>query len=632
MFDTVRNNRRIVQGFLALITLPFAMWGVESYISNDSSGAEIAVVGDTKIKEHEFQQSLREQGERMQQQLRENFDPKMLDTPEARRTVLASMVNQRLLTLAAKDAHLAVSDEALAQFIAQVPVLQDNGKFSPERYEALVSARGMSKEGFEARLRQDMAMQQLVQPVGEAVVVAKQSAARWASVQLEQRTVAEYRVAPEAFIKQVKIDADAAQKFYEANQSKFQLPEQVKVEYVVLDQEALAQQVSVSEADIEARYKAHPERYTQAETRRASHILLVVAKDASDADIAKVETKAKEILSQVKANPKTFVELAKKHSQDPGSAQKGGDLEWFGKGMMVKPFEDAVFSLKQDQISEVVRSDFGLHIIRVTGIKAERVVPLGEVRSDIAAEVKREASTRKFAEAVDAFNNTVYEQPDTLQPAAAQWKLVTQKSDWLRKGDRLPAPFDNPKLQAAIFAADATSKKQNTEAVELAPGKMAAARVIEHKAATMQAFDLVKAVVLQQMTQEKANELAIAEGEAKLAALLKGDSDEVKWGASRKILRAAPQGLPRDAATAIFTANSAALPVFVGAKAEGGGYTLYKLTDVIAAEKNDPRLAMLSQQYARLIAEEDFGSWMSGLRNRYPVKIREDQVVKKPTE
>ncbi len=632
MFDTVRNNRRIVQGFLVLITLPFAMWGVESYISNASSGVEVAVVGDAKITEQELQQALREQGERMQQQLRERFDPKMLDTPEAKSAVLASLVNQRLLSLAAKDNHLMVSDEALARFIGQVPALQEDGKFSPERYEALVSARGVSEEGCEARLRQDMAMQQLVEPVAEAAFSATQSSARWAAVQLEQRSVSEYRLAPEAFIKQVKIDADAAKAFYEANQAKFQLPEQVKVEFVVLDQEALAQQVTVSDADVEARYKAHPERYTQPETRRASHILLTVAKGATDAELAATDAKAKELLAQINTSPRTFADLAKKHSQDPGSAQKGGDLDWFGKGMMVKPFEDAVFSLKQDETSEVVRSDFGLHIIRVTGIKAERIVPLGDVRSDITTELKRETATRKFAEAVEGFNNMVYEQPDTLQPAATQWKLAIQKSDWLRKGERLPPPFDHSKLQTAIFSADATAKKQNTEAVELAPGRMAAARVIEHKPATVQAFDLVKEVVRAQMTQEKANELAVAEGEAKLAALTKADSADIKWGTARKILRAAPQGLPRDAARAIFSANSAALPVFVGAKAEGGGYTLYKLTGVTSAEKDDPRLSMLSQQYARLIAEEEFGAWMASLRNRYPVKLKDIESGKKSVE
>lgn len=627
MFDSVRNNKRIVQGFLALITLPFALWGVDSYVRNASSGAELATVGETKIGQGEFQEAMREQSERMQQQLRERFDPKLMESPEAKRSVMQGLINQRLLALAAKDAHVMVSDDMLAQFIAQVPALQEDGKFSPERYQALVASRGMSKEGFEARLRQDMAMQQLVQPIGDAVIVNKQSSSQWVNTQLEQRIVAEYRISPEAFLKSVKLDAGMAEEYYESNRSKFELPEQIKVDYVVLDQEAIAQQISVVDADIEARYKAHPERYTQPETRRASHILLTLAKDAKEAEISATQSKAEEILAQLKANPKAFSDLAKKHSQDPGSAQKGGDLDWFGRGMMVKAFEDAVYGLKQDEMSGLVRSDFGIHIIRVTGVRPERVTPLGEVKGDIVAELKREAATRKYAEAVEAFNNLVYEQPDSLQPAADQWKLAIRHSEWLRKGDKLSFPFDNGKLQAAIFSEDALRKKQNSEAVEIVPGKLVSARVVEHQPASLQPFDSVKEQIKQYLTREQANKLAILDGETRLASLEKGDPQDVKWGAQRKVLRAAPQGLPRDAVRPIFSADVAKLPAYVGATSSEGGYTLYKVSDVIAAGKDDPRSGVLGQQYARLVAEEEFGAWMAALRNRYPVIVNDHSLL-----
>jgi peptidyl-prolyl cis-trans isomerase D len=623
MFDTVRNNKLIVQGFLALITLPFALWGVESYVSDASAGAEYATVGSVKIGAVEFQEAMRDEGDRLQRQLRERFDPRLLETPEAKQSVLNGLVNQRLLALAAKDAGLSINDQALVDFISQVPALQEDGKFSPERYKALVSSRNMSTEAFEMRLRKDMLMQQLVQPVGDAALSSKKSADIWVNAQLEQRTVAEFRIQPESFAKQVKPDDAAISAYYEANRSSFELPSQVRVEYVVLDQEAIAQQIDISGADIEARYKSNPERYTQAETRRASHILITLASDASEADVTKAQSKATELSAQVKKNPKEFAELAKKHSQDTGSAAKGGDLDWFGKGMMVKAFEDAVFALKNDEISGVIRSDFGLHIIRLTGVRPERVTPLAEVRSEIVSQLRQEQSTRKFAEAVEGFTNTVYEQSDSLQPVAEQFKLTLKKSDWLKKGGALPVELSNPKLAAAVFSDELIKKQQNSEAIELAPGKLAATRVIEHRPVVMQPLADVKAGIVQRLVREGASAMVKTHGQESLQKLNAGEGVELKWSSSRGIVRAIPQGLSPEAAKLIFSADLSRRPAYVGTPLPDGSFVLYKIIDSIPAASNDPRREVLTGQYARQIAEAEFGTWIRSLRAHYGVTINE---------
>ena len=631
MLDIIRNNRKFTQGFLALITLPFAFWGVESYVRNVDVGAGVATVGGSKITSQELQSALREQQDRMRAQLGGKVDPALFDTPQMRRAVLDSLVTQRLLAEQARKAKLVVGNEQLAQFIAGVPSLQENGKFSGERYEAVVAAQGMSKEMFEARLRQDMAIQQLMMPVAEAGITGQVAAGRWLATQLEEREIGEVRLAADSYAGQVKLAVDAVQKYYEANQKQFELPEQVRAEFLVLSRDALAAQAAISDEEIKGYYQSHADHYKEGETRRASHILIRAAKDAPEAEVKAAKARADELLTQVRKTPGDFAKIAKLNSQDPGSAEKGGDLDWFGRGGMVKPFEEAAFTLKEGQISEVVRSDFGFHIIRVTGVRPERVKPLADAKAEIVAEIKRETGTKKYAEAAEAFGNMVYEQADSLKPAAEKWKLELRQTQWLPKGGKLPPPFDNPKLTAALFSDDGLKNKRNTEAVEVAPGTLVSARVLEHKPAALQPLDVVKGDIEKRLIHEEAFKLAIKDGEEKLARLAKGEAVDLKWSPAHGVSRAAPQGLPPDALRAVFKADAGKLPAHAGVAFPGKGYVLFRISSVKPGEagKDDPRGGALAQQYARFVAEEEFSAWMATLKEKYPVEINKTVLESK---
>lgn len=622
MFDIVRNNKKITQVFLALITLPFAFWGVDSYVRNADRGAEVASVGGSKIGQQDLQTALREQQDRIRGQLGGKVDPALLNTPQMRRAVLDSLVSQRLMAEQAHKAKLVIGNDQLVQFIAAVPSLQENGRFSKERYEALVASQNMSKEIFEARLRQDLAMQQLALPVTEAGITGQTAAGRWLATQLEQREISELALLPDAYAAQVKLAADAVQKYYEANRKQFEVPEQVRAEFVVLSRDALIAQVVPGEEEIKAYYKANEARFKSAEARRASHILLKLDKAAPEAEAKAVKSEAEGLLAQLKKSPSDFAKLAKANSQDPGSAEKGGDLDWFSRGAMVKPFEEAVFALKEGQTSELVRSDFGFHIIRLTGVRAERIKPIDEVKAEIQAELKREAGAKKYAEAAEAFGNMVYEQSDSLKPAAEKWKLETRQSPWLVKGSKLAPPFDNPKLAAALFSDDALKNKRNTEAVEVAPGTQVAARVLEHKPAALLALEVVKGDIEKQLVREEAAKLAIKDGEAKLARLAKGEAVEIKWSAARGVSRGEAAGLPPESVRAVFAVDATKLPAYAGAAYPGKGYALYRIASVKPGSgANDPRARALGQQYARFVAEEEFAAWMASLKERYPVKV-----------
>jgi len=625
MFDIVRNNRRFVQGFLVLITLPFALWGVDSYVSGGPAGDSVASVGSSKIGLQEFQQAMREQQERMRPALGGNVDPALLDNPQIRSAVIQGLVNQRLMALHAKESRLTVSDQQLAQFIASAPALQENGKFSPQRYEMLVAQQGLSKEAFEARVRQDLAMQQALLAVG-STFPGRVAADRWLAAQLEEREIAEAVLRPEAYLSQVKLAPDAVKNFYETNRKQFELPEQVRAEFVVLSLDTMAADVAPSDEEIRAYYQSHPERYRQGEERRASHILITAPKDG---DEKAARAKAEEVLAQLRKNPGDFEKLAKQHSQDPGSAANGGDLNWFGRGMMVPPFEQAVFALKENQISDLVRSDFGYHIIKLTGVRPETARPFEQVRAEIAAELKRQEASKKYAEAAEGFTNTVYEQADSLQPAAEKYKLAIQSSDWITRGGQATPPFANAKLMSGIFSDDAIKNKRNTEAVEVAPNTLVAARVVEHKPATLQPLESVAPAIEARLKRQEAAKLAAADGQAKLAALAKGEKLELAWSAPRTIARSYAPDLAPEAVRAVFNAEAAKTPAYAGA-AVPAGFALYRISQVkpwVPAEGEEPpRVKALRQQYATTVGEVEFAAWMLTLRDRFPVEINKSAL------
>lgn len=623
MFDAVRNNKKVVQIFLLMITLPFAFFGVESYVKNVGSGGGVATIGGTSIQLGEFQQAMREQQERMRAALGSNFNPAMMDTPEARRAVLENLVNQRLLALDAQKLRLSVSDVTLRETIAAVPAFQENGQFSLPRYEAVLKAQGMTQPVFENRLRHDLALQQLLGAVAEGVMVPQGSVDQVYAVQLEERTVSEVRLPASQFAAAVKLGDDAARKFYDAERKRFEMPAQLKAEYVVLSKDAVAEQLSIAEADVRKEYDAHPERFSQGEERRVSHILIQADKSAGDAALKAAKEKAEALLKQVAAKPDDFARLARENSQDPGSAEKGGDLGFFGRGAMVKEFEDAAFGLKKEgELSGVVQSDFGFHIIKLTAVKASKTRPFDEVKGEIAAELKRNEAARKYAELVEGFTNTVYEQADSLKPTADKFKLAIQTTDWLAQSGNPPAPFNNEKLIGELFSEDALKNKRNTNAVDVGNGTLVAARVLEYKAAALKSFEEVKPVIEKALANEEAVKLAEKDGEAKLAQLVKGDAVALQWGPSRAISRSEP-GVQPELLRAVFRASTDKLPAYAGVKVPGAGYALYRIEKVSrpAAKDDDPRRAAIKQQYARVLAEQDFGAYIAALRKRYDVKV-----------
>ncbi|MBB4011022.1 peptidyl-prolyl cis-trans isomerase D [Niveibacterium umoris] len=519
---------------------------------------------------------------------------------------------------------MRATPEALQQTIVGIPAFQEDGKFSRKRYEQMLAARGYSPARFEAGLAQDLAQQQLIGGVARSAIVPAAVVDRWLTLQDESRDVAMWQLPASNYLAQVKLPGDAAKKEYEASRSSFATPEQVKVEYLLLSQDDLAAQVTVSDEDIRKQYDTNKDRYSAPEERHARHILIEAAKDAGADKRAAAKSKAEGLLKQLQQKPDSFAALAKANSQDPGSAANGGDLGFFGRGAMVKPFEDAAFALKPGQLSGVVETDYGYHIIRLEEIRGGGVKSFDQAKPEIAQELKRTGAAKRYAEIADSFGNTVYEQPDSLKPAADKYKLALRQSEWVAKDAKgLPAPFNNEKVMTALFSADAVKNRRNTEAIDLGNNALVSLRVVEHKDAAVRPFEEVRAAIEQKLTEQEAIKLATKDGEAMIEKLRKGETVDAKWGQSGAVSRGKPGPLPLDALKAVFRAPVDKLPAYSGVSVPGKGYAVFKIASVTKPQvaADDPRRKSLAEQYQRLLAEEDLRAYMTALKDRYSVKL-----------
>jgi peptidyl-prolyl cis-trans isomerase D len=618
IFTLVDKYKKVIQIFLALIAITFMTWGIESYTQFRGSRDAVAIVDGLEISQREFSQELQRQQEQLRQVLGRNFDPAVMDTPESRKLLIDQMIAQRLVASQAVKANLTVTDEVLRDTIASIPAFHVDGKFNKQTYETMLRAQNppMTPAQFESRLRYDLSVAQLTGALTESAIPPRVLAERLVGLEAQKREIAEARIPAQQFLPQVKVDDAKARAYYEANPADFRTPERLKAEYVVLSAAQLGKLEPVTEEELKKAYEARASQYKVDEQRRASHILV------------KTKEEADKILAEVKANPSRFPELAKKHSQDTGSAEKGGDLGWFGRGMMVKPFEDAAFTLPQNTM-QVVQSEFGFHVLRVTGVQGAKARPFEEVRKEIADELEKQKGARKFAEAAEAFTNTVYEQPDSLKPAAEKFKLQVQTTGWVAKagGQELGA-LDNPKLLAALFSPDSVKNRRNTDAIEVAPSTLVAARVVEHQPAAQLKFDEVKNDIVETLKRREAAELAQKDGAAKLEKLRNGEDAGLKWGAAKTVSRRDPQGLPADILRRVVSAEAGKLPAYVGIPVPEAGYLLVRISKVIDSDPKEVSAETVAR-VGQLLGASQHEAYIASLRKQAKIEIKPGNLEKK---
>ena len=611
--------------FLLIIPAFILVGGNESFKRFNEGGSTVAKVAGQDIKQTDWDNAHRNEVQRIMA-AQPGTDPKLLDSPEARYATLENLVQQRVLAAAAEKFHLATSDSRLARSLQEDPTIatlrNPDGSLDIARYSQLLAAQNMTPAMFEARVRTDLSQRQVVAGVAGTAFSSGAEADVALNALFEKREVQVALFKTADFTAKVNPTDAELEAWYKDHPALFQAPEQATIEYVVLDLDALKKGIQTNEQDLKTYFKENADRLAGKEERRASHILVNAPKDAPADERKQSRAKAEELLALVTKTPASFAEVAKKNSQDTGSAVNGGDLDYFGRGAMVKPFEDAAFALKKGDISGIVESDFGFHIIQLTDIRSPKQRSFEEMRPELEADLKTQQAPAKFAEAADAFTNGVYEQADSLKPIADRLKLSVQTASL----SRTPAPgakgvLANAKFLNAIFSSDSIEKKRNTEAVETAPSQLVSGRITQYTPAHTLPMAEVKDQVRVKVVGARATALAKKEGLEKLAAW-KASPNTAVLSAPLMVSRENAQQQPAQVVDAALRADLVSLPAWIGTDLGEQGYAVAKINKLVP--RDVPAEAQLKQgraQYSQGWAGAESRAYYNTLKERFKVKI-----------
>jgi peptidyl-prolyl cis-trans isomerase D len=621
MFEFFRTHTRWVLGFLVLLIIPsFVFFGVEGYTQfREAGNRKVAEVDGQSVTQAEWDAAHQRNIDRLRRQM-PGIDVKLLDTPEARKDTLEGILRERVLIAEARKQHLFPSDVRLQRLFVSDPQFAQLRNPDGSVNKDILAAQGMSSEMFAQQLRMDIGMRQVLAGVAGSATAPKAAVDAAVQAVMQRREVQGRLFEAKAYEAKVNPSDAEIEAYYKANEAPFRLAEQAEIEYVLLDIEALKKTVAVTEDDLKKYYAENASRYTAAEERRASHILIKADKDATAPEKQKAKARAEELLAEVRKAPASFADVARKHSQDEGSAQRGGDLDFFGRGAMVKPFETAAFTLKTGEISPVIESDFGYHVIRLDAVRGGDKKPFEAVRAEIESEVQRQLAQRKYAEVAEQFTNTVYEQSDSLQPAVEKFKLEKKTALVLRKpAPGTPGPLTNQKLLDALFSTDSINSKRNTDAVDLGNSQLISARIVKHQPSRLPPLSDVRERVKSAVVRQQAAALARKEGEALLATLKQtpatalGESEVVSRGAGK---------LPPEVVDAVLRADSDKLPAPLGVSLGEQGYWVGKVLKVLPADAAEASNPAVPQQYARAWAAAESEAFYQALKKRHGAEVK----------
>ena len=634
MFDFIRKHTKITMGLLFLLIVPsFVLFGLDGYSQNKDKSPVVAKVDGQEILQSEWDKAHLREIDKLKASM-PSLDAKLLDSPEARYATLERLVRDRVLIAAVAKSKLNTSDQRLARELQSNPDIaalrRPDGTLDMERYKQLLGTQGMSPETFEASVRNDLSTRQVLVGVMGSGFSANVAADTALNAYFEKRDIQIARFATADYAAKLNPTDTDLEQFYTANAGLFQAPEQANIEYVLFDVETVKKGIVVAEADLKTYYEQNLQRLSGQEERRASHILITSPKGAPEADRQKAKAKAVELATLVKKSPDSFADVARKNSQDPGSAVAGGDLDFFARDAMVKPFSDAAFAMKKGDVSDVVESEFGYHVIKLTDIKAPKQRTFEEMKPELELDIKKQQAQKKFTETAESFTNSVYEQADSLKPTADRLKLEIKTVTGIT---RQPAPgasgaLANPKFLNAIFAADTIEKKRNTEAVEVASNQLISGRVTQYTPARTRPLTEVKDIVRQRWLAQRGADEARKDGIAKLAAWRAAPATAV-LSAPLAVSRDQPQRQPLQVVDAALRADAAALPALAGIDLGAQGYVIVKVLKVLPREASLEAAAKQERtQYSQWWTSAESQAYYNGLKDRFKTEIKVAKPVR----
>jgi len=620
MLDAIRNHTQgwLAKAILALITIPFALFGIDSYFNDAGSNVAIAKVNGEKISIQEYGNAIDNVRNRLQSE-GQKVDAALLESAELKQSVLDGLITRRLVNEEIQKSKFKISNEQLSTYILGMPEFQQDGKFSEDLYQKTLAQNKLTVSKFENDRRNELLTQQAREGLSLLVSVPKGVAEHALKFAYQQREVSFAEIKTAQFVSETNVTPAQVKAYYDQHKDKFKVPEQVKLEFALLSAAGLVAQMQVTDAEVKQFYDENATKFQGDEQRQASHILIGFGVNATAEEKAAAKDKAAEILMQLKKQPSRFEELAMKNSQDPGSATKGGDLGSFGRGAMVKPFEDTVFAMKVDQISNLVESEFGYHIIKLNGITGQSS-SFESMKPQIKGELLFQKAQAKFAELADDFSNIVYEQSGSLKPAAEKFGLQVQTSPWMSREEGAKF-FKNDKLMSLVFADDVLKEKRNSEAVEVSPNNLVSARVLEYKPAAPRSFEEVKGGIEALLKLEQATKMTAKKGLDTLTKLKSGiAADDLEWIPSVTVDRKNAQGLTEPVMQQAFKIDTSKLPAYAGYMDGNKAYTIVQVISIDSEINADVKQAA-NDEFQAAVAAEYMSAYGKSLKAKSDVVV-----------
>ncbi|MCP4009017.1 MAG: hypothetical protein GY726_05815, partial [Proteobacteria bacterium] len=606
-----------------IIAIPFALFGINSYFEG-ANQIPVANVDGEKINVQAFENAMEQRRRFFRSQLGNNFDPAMVDNPQFRLQVVEGLVSNRLIQAYAQDNGLRLSDDALRASIVSTPDFHLDGKFDQDTYRRVVSAGGYSAEGYEQQLRMGGGIEQLQTGLSGSALVNPDEVDQLLTLTLQKRDADYTVIAASEALAGLQVSDEEKREEYTNNEARYLQDDRIKLNYVTLTLDDIANEIELDEDEIEQAYEASKGQYSKPETRIASHILLGVPRSADEEKQNAVLVQAEEIVARIN-NGEDFAVLAEEFSEDPGSKRQGGDLGIIAKGQMVPEFEAAVYSMTQDQVSEPVKTEFGYHIIKLTALEEESIRPYEEVKAEVEVTEKNRLARTQFSETAETFRTLVFEEPDSLEAAASAMGLDVQTSGWVTR-DSGNDDFSNPRVRAAAFDSVVLDEDLNSEVIEISDDALIAVHKNEFEAQHVKAFDDVAIEVEAFIKERKAAEIAKKNGESLIAGLKQGSmQDAIAFNNLPELRAEITDPVDRQVAEQVFKQKLVGGEVLVdGFSLSNGDYAVYRLRGITPGDPAAATAEQREQLTGQLQSRDGNTAYMlfrEALRNNADVEI-----------
>ncbi|WP_417509461.1 SurA N-terminal domain-containing protein [Methylophaga sp.] len=626
MLHFIRNH---AQGWIAwfivgLISIPFALWGINSYLSG-ASAVVVAEVNGSPITQTELQSSLQQYRDRMRSMMGDQFDPAMFDSATVKKDVLDGLIEQRLL----RDANITlkqhISDAAVSQFIRSTPAFQRDGQFDSDYYGMVLARVGYTPTQYEAQLRADLLSQQLTTNIQSSSIASVKLLNEALRLERQQREIA-YGIVPiQQFVEEVNVDDAEIRQYYDDNLAAYTAPGQVKLNYIELSVDELAKDIQINEDDLKKFYADNQNQFVGPEQRRASHILVEGDDESALEKIKAIQTRINE--------GEDFAELAKEASQDTGSASNGGDLGFFGRDVMDPAFEEAAFALENvGDVSEPIKTEFGYHLIKLTGIQKPEGKSFAQARDEVENLYRRQQAESVFYDEAEQLANLSFENPDSLDVTAEALGLEIKTTPSFTRTGTEEGITSNKKVIDAAFSEDVLKNDLNSAVIELSDNDLLVIHKNKHIPETVLPFESVSPAIKQQLIFDKARKLAQDEGESILEKVKSGEAPDsllTNWQAPEFYGRDAEKVSGQILQRAFTMAKPSSSANYEGFSADNGNYVVIKLTSVRNGnidDVNEEQRKALQQQLTGIYAAAEVEAFIAQLRHDAEIDIHQDAL------